>query len=235
MEHWRAVDEDAGLFALDTASGDTCLLRSTALKLLDGSTVVVGPALASPTKSFDELKTLGSPSFLLAPNAYHNMGLKRYSEQFPDAQTVSSETSSPRLTKVCKGIDIGGLSSLREQLPAHASIMEPPGTRSGEVWLRVEGESGVTWVVGDAFFNYDVVPLGAIGVITWLFAIGPGLRIGSTFRYFALKDRASYGPWLKAQLEADRPTRLVPAHGEIRSGVGLPETLIELANRHFKG
>lgn len=209
-------------------------LRSAALRLPSGGTLVMGPPPRTPDAAHAELATLGPPELLLAPNHFHNLGLPGWSKRHPDARTVASDTAAPRLRKKVP-VAIHPLADLAAALPAHVTLLEPAGTRTGEVWLRVEGPDGVGWIVCDAFFNFPVTPTGPVGWIMSLTSGAPGLKIGGTFRFLAVRDRPAYAAWLRAQLAADRPSWVLPAHGDPIDGEGVAERLTALADGVFGG
>ncbi len=230
--HWKPFDESAGLWMLGQTLDGVCILRSVALRLADGTLAVVGPIRESPRESFTELDALGRPVFLLAPNFFHHLGLAAYAEKFPDAQVVASAKATPRLSRQIT-CPIGPLADLQNLLPDRVSLLEPSGTRNGEVWLRAETAQGVVWIVSDAFFNLPRTPRTVMGIVVRLFGIGPGLRIGPTFKWIALKNRREYAVWLKGQLEADQPSVLIPGHGDICEGDDLPDRLTALAAKRL--
>ena len=71
------------------------------------------------------------------------------------------------------------------------------------------------WVVSDAFFTVAANARGVAGLFLRLTKTTPGLCIGRTFTWLAVRDRAAYRQWLDAQLDRDRPTRLITGHGEV--------------------
>lgn len=57
--------------------------------------------------------------------------------------------------------------------------------------------------------------------------MAPGLSISATFKWM-LKDRAAYRDWLLAQIEREKPTVLIPSHGQIINDANLPARLADL-------
>lgn len=209
-------------------------LRSAAVRLRSGGTLVVGPPSRAPDGVHDELATLGAPELLLAPNHFHNLGLAAWSRRYPDARTVASATAAPRLRRRVP-VAIHPLADLAAVLPPHVTLLEPAGTRTGEVWLRVEGPDGVGWIVCDAFFNFPVTPTGPVGWIMAATAGSPGLRIGGSFRVLGLRDRPAYAAWLRARLAEDRPSWVLPAHGDAVEGDDVAARLTAVTDAVFGG
>ena len=123
---------------------------------------------------------------------------------------------------------------LKDKLPENITLLEPPAIRYGEVWLRVAGSSGVSWIVCDAFFNYARFSKKPIARgIQKLFKAAPGLKISFLVKTFMIKDRKKYKEWVKEQLDRDRPTTLVPAHGEILRDPELPQKIRDLLDERL--
>ena len=219
---WRFVQQDAGVD----------MFTSLAVQLSGGGVALVSPLPSHVQGDFAELETLGSPTFLLAPNHYHNRGLVPVSQRYPDILRVASAAALPRLKRRTQ-LAIGPLASLIERLPAGVSILQPEGLKQGEVWLRCETPDGVAWMVTDAFFNVLPLPTSVFGGFLWLTQGAPGLRIGGTFLGVGIGDRPRYRAWLRDQLAADRPTLLVPAHGVPVGGVDLANQLGEIVERRL--
>jgi hypothetical protein len=117
-------------------------------------------------------------------------------------------------------------------LPANLSLLVPPATRAGELWLSFDSPAGRAWTVGDAFFNIARTPRTPIGFLLWLLGISPGLRVGASFRWL-VRDRGAYRRWLLDTIAAQRPTTLIPCHGDILTDPQLPDRLQRLVERRF--
>lgn len=228
MPDWRPLLSDrADIFVQERHDGRATVLRSLAVRLDEGRSLVLGP-MAGGQRKQERNAVLGEPAVLLAPNHYHNLGLRPWHEAY-GSQVVCSAVAASRIQKKTD-LEPHPLDAIG-QLPDGVSLLEPAGTRSGEVWLSIHNDQGTTWVMGDAFFNLEAWPKGATGAVMAVSGVWPRLRIGPTFWWVALADRKAYATWLKAQLEGQRPTRLVPAHGGIVEGVDLTDSLLDLLER----
>ena len=98
---------------------------------------------------------------------------------------------------------IQSLSLLKAELPEYAEVLEPPGTKNGEVWLSVHTKKGRAWVVTDAFFHMPDHAPGIVGLFLRLTGTTAGLRIGSTFLWVGVRDRKAYRQWLLQELETE--------------------------------
>jgi hypothetical protein len=214
-----------------TAMREGVPLRSVALRLADGTLAVYSPIRRLPDGAHAALTALGRPALLVAPNHFHNMGLREYGAAYPDAAVVASARAAPRIAKK-SGREVADPARLRAALPSHADLLIPPATRAGELWLSIHGPGARAWVVGDALFNIARTPLSVMGLILKAMSISPGLRIGSSFRWL-LADRAAYREWLLARLADERPTMLIPCHGDIIADAALPERLREVVEKRL--
>lgn len=169
---------------------------------------------------------------LFAPNHFHHVGLDEWRARFPEALVVCSDRARPRLSRQHRGLDFRPLEEASGLLPSGVSFLVPEGTRNGEAWLRIEGETGVTWVVSDAFFNVDAPIHGPAGLFLRMTKASPGLSLGNTFKWLATRDRRAYRSWLLRQLEADAPKQVVFGHGETLTG-DVPGRLRELVARRL--
>lgn len=216
-----------GLSSLAVRQSGAAMLRCVAVDGPEGR-IVISPIRDAPEAAHAAISD--RPVLLLAPNQYHNMGLRRWAERHR-APSFGSDAALPRLRRV-GGVEARPAADL--PLPPGAGLLTPPGTRNGEIWLRREAEDGVTWVVGDAFFAVPApLPDTFNGWFLRLTLGGPGLRIGQSFLWIALSDRRAYRDWLLQRLEADRPVRLVPLHGDPVEGPDLWERLREIAARRL--
>lgn len=230
MSHW--TERAPNLWTNDLVKGGRTELRSVAFRLPDGDLVVVSPIKSGPDAILDELAELGDVAFLLAPNHFHNLGLRRYLNRFQDALVVASKRAAPRLHKQT-ALKIHGLGPLRERLGGGVGLLMPPGTRNGEVWPVVMGPEGPAWFCADAFHNWEGRPTGVMAVLNVALQLAPGLRIGNNWKWIALSDNKAYARWLHEQLEAQGPTLLLPGHGEAIASADLPQTLLQLASRRL--
>lgn len=206
-------------------------LNMFTLTLPDGGLLVHSPTWLGEG-TFEAVEKLGTPRILFAPNHFHHMSLPRYRKRWPEAAAVASRGALPRLGK--KGHD--GLQDLDEvapRLPEGVRFLVCEGTKNGEAWLRVPGEGGPTLVVCDGFFHMNRPVRGAMGVILRALKTAPGLCIGQTFPWLALRDKAAYARWALATLERERPRRILCSHGEPLSEAGLPDRLSALVRERL--
>ncbi len=234
MSEWTAIDEcGPGVWAAETTTGSGWHLRCVAVSLADGSLAIYSPLRKLGNAAHQSLAELGKPALLVAPNHFHYLGLREYLDRHgPDCRTVCSEVASPRIAARSR-CQLHPLSALTERLPEHIEVLEPPGLKTGEVWLRIRTGEGMAWVVSDAFFTLARVPRGAMGWFCRLTGTAPGIRIGRTFTTLAVARGGAYRDWLVQAIDRDRPAILIPSHGEIISDAELPSRLRELARQRL--
>ncbi len=192
-------------------------LRCTALRLRDGSLCLYSPVLGLGDTALASLAAIGPVSYLLAPNHYHNKGLREFAEACPDAKLVCSAPARPRLTKQT-GLDFHRLQLLSPLLPKGYSIAEPWGLKTGEVWLVGETSSDLLWIVCDSFKG----PSGPAG------RIATSVEMLGTFPTYGIKDHNAYTAWVEAQLAAGVPSMVVPCHGSLVRGPNLGANILAL-------
>jgi hypothetical protein len=220
---WQPIAAIPGLWEIRGLHG-VLPLRAVAVQL--GANVCVYSPLPSCTReALAQLGSLGEP-ILLAPNAYHTLGLRPHSQAFPQAPVVASTRALARVERK-SGLKVQDLSVLEAKLPPHVSLLRCPGARTGEVWLSVRGTDQRAWVVCDAFLNLQRAPKGVLGLIVKGLRLGPGLSISTSFKWL-VKNRKAYRDWLLARIAEEQPTILVPSHGQILNELGLPRQMEQL-------
>jgi hypothetical protein len=197
------------------------------VRLASGGLLAVNPGASLAATACAHLQPLGRVEYLLAPNHFHHLGILAWQRELGTIPVLASGAAQPRLQK-------RGYAPLREPseiealLPAAAEFLLPGGLRTGEVWLRIAIGGHDAWVVGDAFFHVPRTPRSAAGLFLRLSGTTPGLRIGATFKWGHVRDRRVYRDWLLERLEANAPTMLVPAHGDVLTDVALASRIREL-------
>jgi hypothetical protein len=99
--------------------------------------------------------------------------------------------------------------------------------RNGEIWISLPTADGTAWLVGDGFFNIARTPRTPVGALLRLLGISSGLRIGTSYKWF-VGDNSAYRQWLLETIERERPTTLIPCHGDVLTDPQLPSRLRRL-------
>lgn len=228
FRHWRAIAGWSGVYEMRGSHGRVPL-RAVAVRLEARRVCVYSPLPNPSAEALEELASLGEP-ILVAPNAYHTLGLSAHADRFRDAPLVASDAAFGRIRHKTR-LSIQGLRLLEAHLPSHVSLAVLPDVRNGEVWLSVREADRCAWIVGDAFLNLEKLS-GVFGVGLRLLRMGPGPSISATFKLL-IKDKKSYREWLLARIGEDRPTTLIPCHGRILSDEHLAKRLETLVKRRL--
>jgi len=208
MSEWREIDGLEDLLEATCTQSNGWPLRAVALRLADRSFIVFSPlprqdAVASLAKR-------GPVTGVVLPNKYHYLGVSAILESFPHVAIVGDDATRKRMTR--KRLTVRPLDSI--SLPEDVEILRPPGLKNGEIWLSHRRRGGI-WIVGDAFFSLNSTPGGMTGALLRFTKTAPGLRIGKTWNWMAVKNWEPYRSWLEEKLRDEAPRVLVPAHGEI--------------------
>jgi hypothetical protein len=211
----QSFSEIAGLDGVYIARAGK--LNCTAFRLCDGGLCLYSPVAGLEVSQRDRLAALGGVSAILAPNHYHNMGLKAHAKAFVGASLMCSKAAEPRLESIT-GLAFEPLDALRSQRLVNQTIMEPEGLKTGEIWVQIETPSQMVWIVGDAF----TAPLLGEGA----YAQAPGLL--ANFPRYGVKDASAYRDWVMEQISSSRPTVLLSCHGSVVKSAELGGQLAKL-------
>lgn len=182
---------------------------------VEGGLVVVSPPCNVPDSVFTELAKHGPVRALLAPNAFHSLGLAPWKARYPDAPIFAPAQSIARLEKQTKLTGMRPLAELQPKLGDGVEIIDMPHYRTGEALVRWRVDGGYAWYVTDVIFNMPKLPPGLFGLVMRWTRSGPGLRRNALAGMFMTKNkRAVYG-WLVEQAEKTPPVLMVPCHGDV--------------------
>jgi hypothetical protein len=221
VRSWEVLDPNRPLLA--TLYG-SMRARTVVVGLGDQGLLVISPGRMEEAR-FAALASYGAPRFLLAPNYFHNLGIASWVERFPEATVVAHERAIPRLKRQVPGVNFAPLEVLQPSLPAGVRTMCPPGARQGETWVSVATPGGVAWFVTDAILNEAKLPTGATGAVMWTLGFRTGMMVNPVFKRFFLSSRPQFKDWALAELERDRPTWFLPAHGDPLRGNDVADRL----------
>jgi hypothetical protein len=85
------------------------------------------------------------------------------------------------------------------------------------VWLKkTDAQAAVSWILCDSFLNYERLSKRVLAkMMQQVFKAAPGLKISTVQKYVIFDDRHAFREWVLAQLAQDKPTMMIPSHGEI--------------------
>lgn len=191
-------------------------LNCTAFRLRNGSLCLYSPVAGLEISGRVSLTKLGGVSAILAPNHYHNKGLKGHADVYPNASLVCSKNAKTRLHKIT-GLAFDSLAPLKSLLGQNQKILEPRGLKTGEVWVQVKTRSGLIWIVTDAF-SAKLHPPG-------VYTDAPAML--GTFPRYGVEDVSVFRDWVNEQFSVSRPDVLLSCHG---SPVKSPNLSVRLGN-----
>jgi len=200
--------------------------NSVAIRTSENHWVFISPGEKMMNNLPDELHNKDVKISIIFPNSFHYMGVNAWLERFPEAKLYASKKAKKRL--VGKGFkQILMLENEQPQLPKGYEVLIPPGHRGGDVWLSKQGgENHNLWITCDSFLNYERVSKQPIArTLQSLLGAAPGLKISQVIKWLLLDRKSKFKSWVLNQLQKDKPTILIPSHGEVDSDDNLTERL----------
>jgi hypothetical protein len=207
--------------------------RSVVIEFRPNHFCVYSPG-TSNLESFSSIyEGKGSLDFIIVPNIYHHLGVNIWKKKFSNAKLIASKKTMTKLEKYNYGeyLDPEYLGS---SLPSDITIVEPLGTRFGEIWLTIKNNRNSIWVICDAFFNYTKYSKNISGrILQVIMNASPGLKIGRLIKMFLITNKKKYKSWVLNQIEIDKPDVLIPMHGKIEVDISLSDRLINTIKKNF--
>ena len=195
----------------------------------DGGLVIVSPPCRVDAGVFDDLSRYGPVRALVAPNAFHSMGLALWRERFPEAPVFAPAQSIERLQRQTGLQGIRPLSEAATIAGSRLELIDMPHYKTGEALVRIRSERGLVWFVTDVVMNLPQLPDHPVFKLMFkLSGSGPGLRFNNIAPLFMVRDKAALKRWLAAQVGAAPPNWLVPCHGDVVELGSNPEAVRRL-------
>jgi len=192
--------------------------------------LIMSPPTGIPIDELRGLEALGDVVALLETNGAHHLGLGPALQAFPNAVTYAAPRAAQRIRK--KGKNFGQLASLDALTPLlgdKVSVLAVAGDKIGDALVRVQTEKGTVLYAGDYIANIRELPKHFLPKLMFrLTDSGPGLKVFRIFFKFFVKDRAAARDFLIRELEANPPSILAPAHGDVVERSDLGTTLISM-------
>ncbi|NUO49109.1 MAG: hypothetical protein HOV80_09660 [Polyangiaceae bacterium] len=223
---WEIFDEDARFAGMKYGPQR---VRMVVVGLGPGELLVVSPGMPQGDGFRALLSRWGTPTFLLAPNHFHNSGLAFWKKEFPDAKVVAHARAQKRLRRKVSDVPIDDLSLLEAALPEGVRIFSPPMAKQGETFVSVRTREGRAWFVTDAMVNETKLPGGPLGLFMKILGFREKLMTNPFFKRLFLKDLAGYKAWISAEIANEEPCLFVPSHGAPLRGPDVTQQLREAA------
>jgi hypothetical protein len=192
---------------------------------VEGGVAVVSPPFKAPEASFAELEKHGKVRALIAPNAYHHMGLHAWKARYPEAPVFAPAQSIARVEKQTKLTGVRPLADAPALLGDRVELVDMPHYKTGEVLVRWRIDGGWAWYVTDVMFNFTELPKGPFGLVMKWTKSGPGLRRNALAGFFMIKDKRALYAWMAEQAEKAPPKLVLACHS---ASVTLPDPVAGL-------
>lgn len=233
MPLWEPIDEAGRVRRAEYRFGSAGRATCSTVDLGGGRMALFSPpggADAGPL--YDELGGYGEVVAVVAPNAYHRMGLPAAAARYPGAELFAPEKAVARVgKKLEKGKVVRPLEDLQPRLPEDVEVFVPPFMKSSDTMVRVSTGLGVVWTIHDVILNMEVTSTNAVE--RWalgLLGYKPGLRVNRFgIRFVLVADRPAFSRWLREELERVPPAAMVAGHGPPLREPALLARLPELA------
>ena len=204
--------------------------NSVAIKINQYEYILISPG-ASLLKSWpDELKNANCKIHIIMPNAWHFLGVKAWQEAFENIVLYASAQAKDKLIEKGAFTPSDNIQVLQDQqppLPEGYGLLFPPGHRAGDVWLTKHvGKDNSTWITCDSFLNYERLSNQPVArTMQKLLGAAPGLKMSMVIKWLILNDKKAFKEWVLKQLEIDKPTTLIPSHGEVAQDENLKDKI----------
>lgn len=229
VKGWTTIAENPQVSIREYAFGPG-KSNAMAVQLPNGKLMIVSAPTGVPKEELRELEAIGEVVALLANNGTHHLGLGPGRAAFPNATTYAAPDAAARIRS--KGKDYGELKSidaLRPMLGDKVAVTPIDGCKAGDVIVRIKTEKGTLVYASDFVANINQLPSNFFFRLVFrLTDSGPGFKVFGIFFRFFVKDRGATRDHLIREIEADAPTILVPAHGDVITRTDLAPTLVSM-------
>jgi hypothetical protein len=188
----------------------------------NGGVVLVSPPSNPPESAFTDIEARGPVRALVAPNAFHHLGLRPWRERYPDvpifapAQSIARIEKQSRLTGIRPLADASGIAGDRVE------FVDMPHYKTGEALVRwrIDGAGGAdgggawAWYMTDVAFNFTQRLPGPFGIIMRLTKSTPGFRRNALAGAFMVRNKRQLYAWINEQAEKTPPKVVVMCHGD---------------------
>ncbi len=213
LHTWRSLTDDGSVRWLKYSFGPGTA-NTLAIRLDDGSWLVVGPPSGSPTPVLDALAHDGGVSALVAPNAYHHLGQGVWRLRFPEAVSYAPEGAFARLHNKSQGVAYRPIDELAKKLPPRVSFFVADGMKTPDLMVRASSGDATLWWMGDLFSNTTVADqIWVLRLLARLAGSGVGYRRNSKPGMVYVRDKDSWLASIRAAIERHAPSIVMPAHG----------------------
>jgi len=211
---WVIVDAETPILTYEYSFGPG---TANALAVgCDGGLIVISPPCKAPAGVFEDLGRFGPVRALVAPNAFHNMGIAEWKRRFVNAGIFAPAQSIARVERQSGLRGVDPVAKAQMICGPRLALVDMPHYKTGEILVRIETARGLYWYVTDVILNMLELPSHPVARLLFkLTASAPGLRWNNIAPLFMVKNKAALRRWLAAEAEKSPPRWLIPAHGNI--------------------
>jgi hypothetical protein len=210
---WRVFEADTPVLTYEYSFGPG-EANALAVGGKDGL-IVISPPCRAPREAFEDLARYGEVRALVAPNAFHHLGLPEWKAQCPAARIFAPAQGVARVAKHSKLPGVQPISEAAALLGRCLAIVDMPHYKTGELLVRVASARGLVWYVTDVIMNMPVPPHNPIaGLVFRLSRSAPGLRFNNIAPLFMMKDKSALRRWIAEEFRKAPPDWLLAAHGD---------------------
>jgi hypothetical protein len=224
---WTTLAEQPPVLVKEYAFG-AGRANAMAVGLPGDKWLIMSPPIELSAAEAEAFERVGPVVALVENNGSHHMGLGPCRARFSQAVTYAAPRAAARIRK--KGRDFGQLEPIERLTPLlgeKVAVVAAEGDKIGDVVMLVRSERGTFFYAGDFFANIQRLPRNFLfRTIFKLTDSAPGLKVFNMFFRFFVADGKAARRFLIRELEANAPTILVPAHGDVLERGDLTPTLV---------
>jgi hypothetical protein len=210
---WTVVDPSLPALTFTYSFGQGTA-NALAVTIDGGGFAVVSPPCNVAESTFAELEARGPVRALVAPNAFHNLGLAPWKERYPSVPIFAPAQSIARLEKKTKLGGIQPLADAEAMVGSRVQLVDMPHYKTGEVLVRWPIDGGWAWYMTDVAMNITKRIPGLFGMVFRWSKSTPGFRRNALARFIMIQDSRALYAWLAAEAEKTPPRLVVMCHGE---------------------
>jgi hypothetical protein len=177
--------------------------------------VVVSPPAALDTANVASLEARGPIAALVAPNAFHHMGISAWHKRFPAAKLFAPAQSIARVQRQSGVTGLLPISEAKSVCGSTLELLDIPHYRTGEALVRLHSDAGWIWHLTDVIFNFPKLPDSVIAKVLFhvLSDSAPGFKLAAPSAWLMMRNKRAVYRWMKELAEREPPVRIVPSHG----------------------
>lgn len=190
------------------------LKRNMTVVRLDNGELVIHNGVALDEASMKEIEAFGTPSYLIAPSAYHRVDAARFKHRYPALKVLAPRNARAKIEQVV------AVDGSYEDFPKRDDVrLESPASLGGaEGVMLVRSSDGTTAVFNDAVFNMDTKKDVMGYLITTLMGSAPGPRVSRLGKLALVKDKAGFRAELERIAAIPDLVRVIVAHEKVAKG-----------------